>query len=195
MFIQSLFIVDYAAVRLFLACGCGSCGTALFDLTLRFITDSTNCDLFTLSCTGIGTGTLTMAGKTLAMAGAAVTVDGLQTADVLCKLTTEVTFHDKVVLKHGCDCGNIFVRKLAGFDGGVDICTLDDFCCNSRTDSIDVPERKFNALVRRDVNSNDSGHFAVSLTLFLFVARIPCADHADRAFTFDYLAVFTPAFD
>ena len=99
-----------------------------------------------------------MAGQILAVACSAIAVDRLKASDILSERTSEIAFDNELILKHRRDGGDILVCYLVGFGARLDFGAFHKFRCNSGSDSVDVPEGVFDALVPRDVNSYDSRH-------------------------------------
>ena len=151
-------MTDYAADS-FLSGGSGRSGiAALLDLSLRFVADGADCDFLALSGSGVGPGALSAAGQILAVADSPVAVDRLKASDILRKRASEIAFDDELVLQHRRNGRDVLVGDLIGFGAGFDFRAFDQFRRDGGSDSVDVPEGVFDALVPRDVNSYDSRH-------------------------------------
>ena len=134
-------------------CLVGSGGAAL-----GLVADGADGNAFAFAGTGVGFGPLSADRQVAAVTDAAVAVDLLETAHILRQLTAEIAFHYKVVLQHHRDRRDIFVRDLIGFRSGFDFRAFDQFFGDFRPDSINVPESKFDPLVPRNVNTDNSRH-------------------------------------
>ena len=151
-------MTDYAADS-FLSGGSGRSGiAALLDLSLRFVADGADCDFLALSGSGVGPGALSAAGQILAVADSPVAVDRLKASDILRKRASEIAFDDELVLQHRRNGRDVLVGDLIGFGAGFDFRAFDQLRRDGGSDSVDVPEGVFDALVPRDVNSYDSRH-------------------------------------
>jgi hypothetical protein len=128
------------------------------ETTLSFVTDSTDGNLFTFAGTGIGFGTLTMAGQVTAVTDTAIAVDLLQAADVSGDGAAEVTLDQQIVLEHFGDGSDLILSQIFGHKIAIDTDFFDDFQRFSRTDAIEVAQRILDALVSGDVHTNDTGH-------------------------------------
>ena len=128
---------------------------------LSFVTDSTDRNFLTLAGTGIGFGALSANRQIAAVTDAAVAVDLLQTADVSGDSTAQITFDEQIVLKDLGDLGDLIGGEIAGHEVAVDSDFGDDFQRLGRADTIEIAQRIFNALVSRNVNTDDSRHDSI----------------------------------
>ena len=96
------------------------------------------------------------------MTHAAVAVDLLQPPDVGGELTAQISFHGQIVLQNLGDLGNLIRSEVLRLDVAVDADLFNDFQRQRRTDAVEVAQRKFNALVARNVNTNDTRPISLS---------------------------------
>ena len=143
--------------------------------TLSFVTDSTDCNLFTFTGTGIGFGTLSTARQIAAVADTAVAVDLLQAADVSGNSTAEVTFDEQVILQDLGDLSDLILREIAGHEVAVDTDFSDDFQRLGGSDTVEITQRIFNALVSRNVNTDDSRHDLICPVFMVIVKKLETA--------------------
>ena len=79
-------------------------------------------------------------------------------ADVGGDSTTEVTFDQEIILKHFGNGGDLILSQVFGHQVTVDTDFFDDFQGFRRTDTVEIAQRIFDALVSGDVHTNDTGH-------------------------------------
>jgi hypothetical protein len=93
------------------------------------------------------------------MAQSAIAVDGLETLQIALDLTTKITFdHDLLGGDCGDDGADLLGRELLGADIWVDIGLLKDPLGGLESDTINVNERGFDALVAGDFYAEESWH-------------------------------------
>jgi hypothetical protein len=107
---------------------------------------------------GVRPGALTTDRKALAVTEAAIAADVAKTRDSLLNLTTELSFHDVLVVEEGGDLGEIVFGKIASTLVGADPGSLADLVGEERADPVDIAQRDHGALVVRDVNTEDTRH-------------------------------------
>ena len=90
------------------------------------------------------------------MADAAIAVDLLQAADVSRQGTAQVALDKEVVLKNFGDRTDLVRSKVLGFQVRIDTDFLNDFQRFGRADAVKITQRKFDALVARNVNTNNT---------------------------------------
>ena len=93
------------------------------------------------------------------MAHAAIGLNGLQPLEVETALAAQIALDQGVaLLKDVHDLGQLVLVQVLGAGGRVDASLLHDLRGDLGPDAIDVAQRDVDALVGRNVYSDDSGH-------------------------------------
>ena len=112
----------------------------------------------TFTGTSIGLASLATDGQTLSVAQAAVAADLGQTLDVQSGLTTQVAFHNEVVVNALADFCLFLVGEVFYSGVGVDPGHIQDLLCAGPADSVDISESDLDSLVFRQVNAGYTCH-------------------------------------
>jgi hypothetical protein len=127
------------------------------------------------------------------MADAAITFDALEPLEVHPQFPPQVTFDDVLAVLDGMDnLGQLLLVQILGPERRVNAGLGQDDIGIGRPNAENVAQGNINALLTRYLNSNNSCHNLLALSLF--VARIG-ADDTNDALAFDNFAVLAKFFD
>ena len=128
------------------------------------------------------------------MADAAITIDGLEPLQISLQFPAQIAFDQHFVAGNGLDDLVDLVRgEILRAQVRVDVRLLEDALRGARPDAVDVGQRRFDAFVRRNFNSQKSWHIKSWLSLPLFVPGVS-ADDADNILPLHDLARYTKSF-
>lgn len=143
--------------------------------------------------TGIGGGTLAAHRQSAEMADSTIALDALESLEVQAELASKIAFdHILSVLDRVNDLGKLLFVQVLGAKAGIDFSLFQNDVGVGRTNAINVAQGDIDALLTRNLNSNNTCHIK-SLTLPLFMAGIRANDTND-AFASDYFAMFAKSF-
>ena len=92
------------------------------------------------------------------MTEAAVAADLHEALDVLGNLAVQVALHLDVLLDVVAQLGQIVLREVLDADVGIHAGFGEDLFGGGQTDTVDVGQADFNALVARKVDTNKTSH-------------------------------------
>jgi hypothetical protein len=143
----------------------------------------------TLTCTSILTSALATNWQTFAVAETAVATEIHQTLNRETDLTTEVTLCLQVRFHVFTDFSDLWVSQIVSAELLREVRELNDIFCLSFTNTVNVLERDFDALVSWKIDAGDTSH---DLSLPLLVLS-SFANNADDAFALDDFAFVADA--
>src|SRR5829696_1512302 len=122
----------------------------------------------------------------------AITFDRLQPLEVQADLAAQIAFDNIfAVLDRVNDLRQLLLADVLGADRRIDLRALEYFDRVCRADAVNVAQRDINALLARNLNTNNACH---NLTLPLFVPRVR-ANHTNHALALDDLAILAKLFN
>ena len=137
------------------------------------------------ACARVGGGALAAHGQAAHMADAAITLDALQALEVHAQFAAKIAFdHVPAVLNSMDDLRNLLLGEVLGADVRIDLGSLEHSDGVDGADAVDVTQRDIDALLGRNLNSNNAWH--ILLTLTLFVARVGANDANHALATNDF---------
>lgn len=80
-------------------------------------------------------------------------------------MAAQIAFHDDVVLKDFRDRGDLIRSQVFRLQVFRNLDPLDDFERFGRPDAVEIAQRERDALVARDVNTNDTRHNCLFLSV------------------------------
>jgi hypothetical protein len=132
-------------------------------------------------------GALTANRQTAQVTNATVALDRLEALEVDTNLTAEIAFDDVfAVLDRVNDLRKLLLGEVLGADAGINLRAREDILRVGRADAIDVAQRDVDALVARDLNSDNACHSLLTLTLFVTGVR---ANHTNDALATNNFAI------
>src|SRR5262245_52143378 len=114
---------------------------------------------------GIGVGTLAADRQALAVAQAAISAEIHEPLNIHGNFAAKVALDDIVAVDDFADLQHFGIRQLVDALGCRDVDLLADNLGIDRPDAMDIAKGDFNALVGRNVNACDAGHFFFLLSL------------------------------
>ena len=107
-------------------------------LTFGPVADCADCLLGALAGTGVCLGALPVARQVALVAYAPVAGDGSEAADVLCNLSSQVTFHQEVVLKNLKNGRDVCVSQAACWRHWIDFGHFADFVGSGWPNAVEI---------------------------------------------------------
>ena len=137
------------------------------------------------------------------MANSPITVDRLQALEIALNLTAKISLDHYFIRRDRLDDVIQLLRREALCPNiGINVCLLEDFLREARTDPVNVWKGSFDSFIAGDFYAEKTGHivgflklnghYAEESALTLLVAGV-LADHANDALAFDHAAVLTEA--
>ena len=118
------------------------------------------------ACASIGLGTLTPDGQAAQMPDASIAFNALQALQIHADLAAKIAFDNVFPILNGMnDLRKLLLGQVLGADTGIDIRPSKNLLRVGGADAINVAQCDFNALVRRNLYTNDACHKLIILAV------------------------------